>query len=135
MAESPLAAAAAARYLALTTFRRDGSAVTTPVWPVRIDGRLVVGTTTNTGKVKRLRRDDRVRLAPCSANGSRILGEWVEGRAHLVHDEELGAAYMRAGRAKYGWQFPLIMALYRLRGLYKLRVLLEIEPEPAAPPT
>lgn len=135
MTESSLAAAAAARYLALTTFRRDGTAVTTPVWPVQIDGKLFVGTTSNTGKVKRLRRNDHVRFAPCNSNGSRILGPCQEGRAHLAEVAGLEGGYMQAARQKYGLQFPLIMLLYRLRGLHKLRVLLEIEAGPLAPPS
>ncbi|HKI97940.1 MAG TPA: PPOX class F420-dependent oxidoreductase [bacterium] len=123
----------AARYLALTTFRRDGRDVTTPVWPVGMNGRLYVGTTRNTGKFKRLRHNDHVRFAPCNANGSRILGEWHEGRAHVVEDAALRRDYLRALRRKYTWAYYLIMLIYRLRGLYPQRVVLEIEAEgPAA---
>jgi Pyridoxamine 5'-phosphate oxidase len=72
------------RYLALTTYRRDGRPVTTPVWAVALDGRIYVFTATSTGKAKRVRATGRVRFAPCSMNGRRILGEWREGTGRVV---------------------------------------------------
>jgi hypothetical protein len=60
-----LAALAVERHISLTTFRRDGTAVSTPVWVVSDDGRrLLVWSGANTWKVKRIRRDPRVRVAP-----------------------------------------------------------------------
>src|SRR5580700_2046337 len=53
------------RYVSLTTFRRDGTAASVPVWVVSDDGeRLLVWTGANTWKVKRIRRDPRVLIAP-----------------------------------------------------------------------
>jgi len=67
------------RYIALTTYRRDGRAVTTPVWAVSLDGKIYVFTASSTGKTKRVRATGRVRFAPCSMNGRGILGAWREG--------------------------------------------------------
>jgi uncharacterized protein len=64
------------RYIALTTYRRDGRAVTTPVWAVPLEGKLYVVTTKTTGKTKRVRATGRVRFAACNMNGRRIPGEW-----------------------------------------------------------
>jgi PPOX class probable F420-dependent enzyme len=50
------------RYIALTTYRRDGGAVTTPVWAVSLDGKIYVFTASSTGKAKRVRATGRVRL-------------------------------------------------------------------------
>jgi PPOX class probable F420-dependent enzyme len=128
-----IAALGKARYAALTTYRKDGRAVTTPVWPVEMEGKLYVGTTTDTGKVKRLRRDSRVRMAPCNNSGSRILGDWVEGRAEEVSAHELGRQYLVAARRKYGWLvLNLVMLVYRIRGAYPRRVLLRIDLQPGA---
>lgn len=59
----------AAQYLLLTTFRRDGTAVPTPVWVARDGAELVVFTAPNAGKVKRIRRDGAVRVGPCTMRG------------------------------------------------------------------
>ena len=120
----------AARYLALTIFRRDGRPVTTPVWPVALDGRLFVGTTSNTGKVRRLRSNERVRFAACNHSGQRILGEWREGRAHRLPKDAVPPQLPAALLRKYGWQYRAVMVLYWLRGLYPLRTVLELEPDP-----
>jgi PPOX class probable F420-dependent enzyme len=77
------------RYLALTTYRRDGRPVTTPVWLVDLEGKIYVFTAASTGKAKRVRATGRVRFAPCSMSGRRILGEWREGTGRVVDDEAL----------------------------------------------
>ena len=64
---------------------RDGSAASTPVWVVSDDSaRLLVWTHANTWKVKRIRRDPRVLVAPCDYRG-RELGSRVEARARMLH--------------------------------------------------
>ena len=58
------------RYISLTTYRRDGSTASTPVWVVSDDGeRLLVSTGENTWKVKRIRSDPRVLVAPSDYRG------------------------------------------------------------------
>jgi PPOX class probable F420-dependent enzyme len=74
------------RYIALTTHRRDGRPVTTPVWLAALDGKLYVFTANITGKAKRVRATGRVRFAPSNMNGRRILGVWQEGTARVVED-------------------------------------------------
>jgi PPOX class probable F420-dependent enzyme len=49
------AATGDSRYIALTTYRRDGRSVTTPVWAVALEGRHYVFTANSTGKAKRVR--------------------------------------------------------------------------------
>ena len=71
------------RYIALTTYRRDGRPVTTPVWLAALEGKIYVFTADNTGKAKRVRATGRVRFAPSSMNGRRILGAWREGTGVL----------------------------------------------------
>ena len=57
------------KYLGLTTFKRDGRGVTTPVWFVPEDGRLLVETDADSYKVKRIRREPTVMVGLCSARG------------------------------------------------------------------
>ena len=119
------------RYIALTTYRRDGRGVTTPVWAAALDGRLYVVTAESAGKVRRVRATGRVRFAPCNANGRRILGEWQEGTARIVQDDPGRREALDALQRKYGWQFSLATLLSRLRGTERRRVVLEVSPSPA----
>jgi PPOX class probable F420-dependent enzyme len=71
------------KYMSLTTFRRDGSPVATPVWFV-IDGdRVLVQTDAQAGKVRRIRRNPAVTMATCTATG-RLRGSPVQGRAEIL---------------------------------------------------
>jgi uncharacterized protein len=96
------AALAGERYVSLTTFKRDGSAASTPVWVVSDDGRrLLVWTGADTWKVKRIRRDSRVRITPSDARG-RPRGEPLDGTARLLGPD--GTAIVEPLlRKKYGF--------------------------------
>ncbi|XVS62982.1 PPOX class F420-dependent oxidoreductase [Actinosynnema sp. CA-299493] len=74
---------AAGKYLLLTTFRKDGTAVPTPVWVAGGDGTLYAWSATDTGKVKRIRRSGDVRVGPCDIRG-RPTGEQVPATARLL---------------------------------------------------
>ncbi|HEY3608407.1 MAG TPA: PPOX class F420-dependent oxidoreductase [Pseudonocardiaceae bacterium] len=74
---------ATAKYLLLTTFRKDGTAVPTPVWVARDGDELVLTTAPEAGKVKRIRRDGTARVAPCTVRG-RPTGAEVPARARLL---------------------------------------------------
>jgi PPOX class probable F420-dependent enzyme len=79
------------KYLSVTSFRRDGSGKATPVWFVEEGGRLLVETDASSYKVRRIRRNPRVTVAPCTATG-RLRGEPVTARAELLADAETGRA-------------------------------------------
>lgn len=124
-------------YANLTTYRRDGRAVTTPVWIVADNGHFYVGTTTDTGKYKRIRAAApgaaRVRLVPCNHDGRQEYGTPWEGTAHEVADPAVRARVQGLMVRKYGRVvFGLIMLLYRLRGRYHKRTVLELDVHPAA---
>lgn len=88
----PRAAAAPAfrgRYLSITSYKRDGTSVATPVWFVQRDGRLLVQTDAASGKVKRIRRNPAVLVAVCTASG-RLRGPQRPGTAELLPDSEVG---------------------------------------------
>jgi uncharacterized protein len=97
----------ASKYLSLTTFRRDGTPVATPVWLVRDGDGLRVITQADSGKAKRLRNDSRVLLAPCDARGN-IKGPRVEGTAVLedASDTDRTAQLIEA---RYGLLGKLLM--------------------------
>ncbi len=78
------------RYLSITSYKRDGRGVATPVWFVQRDGRLLVHTDAASGKVKRIRRNPQVRVAVCTASG-RLRGEQVPAVAQILPDSEIAA--------------------------------------------
>jgi PPOX class probable F420-dependent enzyme len=77
----------AGNYAVLTTFKRDGTPVATAVWIVRDGPALAVWTDTYSGKVKRIRRNPRVTVAPSTFNG-RPTGEAVPAHAELMDPVE-----------------------------------------------
>jgi hypothetical protein len=88
------------KYALLVTFSRDGTPVPTPVWFGLDAGNVYTYTFADAGKVKRLRNDPRVLLAPCTVRG-RPLGRAIEGRGRRLAREEWGRAE-RAIEANYG---------------------------------
>lgn len=90
-------------FYALTTFRRDGSAVSTPIWLAPAEDRWYAFTPSRSGKVTRLRRDPRVQVAPSDFRGESAR-EPTEGTARVLPDTQLRTA-TRALTAKYGWKF------------------------------
>jgi PPOX class probable F420-dependent enzyme len=114
------------RYVRLTTYRRDGRAVPTPVWFVILDDRIHVFTDNESGKVKRIRNNPRVTLAPSDFRG-RPRGDDVRAAARIMDDSEFEPAD-RALRKKYGWQYKSFQAVLRLQGKSARRTFLELRP-------
>src|SRR5258708_7157885 len=80
-----------ARYLSLASFRKDGTEVRTPVWFGESEHGVVVMTNPTLGKVKRMRRNPLVRVAPCTIRGV-VTGEWRDGRVRFLEGGEAEAA-------------------------------------------
>ena len=114
------------RYIALATFRRSGAEVRTPVWFAAMDGKLYVFTAGESGKVKRLRRSSRARVAPSDVRGG-VRGEWWDVAARLVTEPGLIERAHAALRAKYGWQAWVGDVFSRLTGRIRRRAWIEIE--------
>ncbi|MFF5637709.1 PPOX class F420-dependent oxidoreductase [Streptomyces sp. NPDC012825] len=93
------------RYVSLTTFRKNGTGVATPVWYAVEGSELYAWTRTDSWKVKRLRNDPRVVAAVCDVRGDVPEdAERVTGEARLVTGEELRRVRKLLLR-KYTWQF------------------------------
>jgi PPOX class probable F420-dependent enzyme len=119
-------ALAGEKYISLTTFKKDGTAVATPVWVVSDDGRrLLVWTGPDTWKVKRLRRDPRVVVAASDYRG-RVRGESVDGVGRLL-DIPQGSLVEPLLDRKYGLMRRLLGVFNRL-----VRVVTRNQPEAAA---
>src|ERR1700676_2068360 len=75
------------KYISITTYKRDGTGVATPVWFVQAGGRLLVQTGVASGKVKRIRRNPAVLVAAWTASG-RLRGQQVSGVARVLPGSE-----------------------------------------------
>ena len=110
----PIENLAESKYLSLTTFRKDGTPVATPVWLVREGDHLFVMTEAGSGKVKRIESNPVVELAPCDMRGS-IKGDRFFGNA-AVQDAVGTAATVKKIRKRYGLMFKLIGVLDKFPG-------------------
>ncbi len=108
------------KYILLTTFRRDGTPVATPVWAVKLDGEAVgFWTSSGSGKAKRLAHTSRVTVQPCDARGRVRAGtSAIEASARLVSGSELEAIRERV-IAKYGVMTKFTKALGTIGGLLR----------------
>jgi uncharacterized protein len=89
------------KYMSLTTFRKSGEAVITPVWFAESMGTIYAETGMNAGKLKRIRHTERVTLAVCTLSG-KITGSEVEGKARVVNEPQEINAARAAMSKKYG---------------------------------
>ena len=106
---------AAERYVVLTTFRRDGRAVPTPIWVAGLDGELVLWSVREAGKVKRIRNGGRVEVQACDVRGQKTHGAKVAGQARLLDAAETEQV-RRAIARKYGIVGRVTMFFSKLRG-------------------
>jgi len=114
-----------ARYFSLATFRKDGREVRTPVWFADQASVFYVFSAGDAGKVKRLRRESRARVARCDARG-RVLGPWFEAHGRLLVSEAEIAIALAALRGKYGLQMWLLDRLSRITGRYDRRAYIAV---------
>ncbi|MGH9940631.1 MAG: PPOX class F420-dependent oxidoreductase [Blastocatellia bacterium] len=114
MSSDKIAQFANQKYLNLESYRRDGQGVRTPLWFVEDNGTLYFYTVAHSYKVKRIRNNPRVRVAPCNARG-KIKGEWVDASARRLDDAESRRANDLLNR-KYGWAKRALNFLAKIRG-------------------
>jgi PPOX class probable F420-dependent enzyme len=104
---------AAGPYVSLVTYKKDGTAVATPVWASTDGVRLYVWTTASAGKVKRIRNRGHVRVAPCDARGQ-LQGEPVDASARVLDSPEDLARIDALHKKKYGLTYRLFMLAGRI---------------------
>ena len=100
------------KYLSVISYKRDGTAVATPVWFVVDGGRLLALTDPRSFKAKRIRHNPAVEVAPCSGSGH-LRGEPVPGHAAFLDAEEIPRVERLMAR-KYRVDRVLILPVYRL---------------------
>jgi uncharacterized protein len=111
----------------LTTYKRDGTGVSTPVH-IAVDGdRAFVRTWDTTWKLKRIRNNPEVRVAPCTAGG-RLTGPAILARARVLGGDESEYAAEMLARKYPILHGVLIPRFHRLRGNQTMHI--ELTPLP-----
>ena len=114
---------AKARYISLTTYKRDGQPVATPVWIAGSGNPYRFTTGATTWKARRLRHDPRVRVEVCDIRGRPKPGAAsFSGRGVVKEDPGSVAEAEAAIARKYGWQFRVTKVVDRIRRLLHLGV-------------
>jgi PPOX class probable F420-dependent enzyme len=101
------------RYLSVTSFKRDGAGVATPVWFVSDGGRLLALTDLHSPKVWRMRRNPRVLVAPCRVDG-KLRRAPVPARVEVLTANPELEGVQRRLRERYKISYRLVMLVYRL---------------------
>lgn len=114
--------------VSVETYRRSGKPVRTPVWFLKEDDKLVVHTGGNSGKVKRIRGNSKVRVAPSKFRGE-PKADYIDARAELVTDPDTVKKYYSLIYQKYGLIGSLTKFVQRLSRSKVDDVLLFIRPE------
>lgn len=126
------AALAGHKYLNLETFKKSGEGVKTPVWfaaepSTKLDSneaKLYLYTIGVSGKVKRIRNNGRVRIAPCDIKG-RVLADWVDARAEIVTGDDAEHGMKLLNKKYFPWkQLLAFFASFSRRG----RTVMSIRP-------
>lgn len=109
------------QYLNLESFRQNGEAVRTPLWFAEENGILFIYTLAAAWKVKRIRRNPQVRIAPCDIRGN-VKGAWMDAEARILDAAE-AAHGQELLRQKYGWKKKLSEFVNRFRKNRQLTVI------------
>ena len=101
------------RFLSVTSFKRDGTGVATPVWFVSDGRRLLALTDLRSAKVRRVRRNPHVLVAPCRADG-KLRSEPVPAHAEVLTSTAELEQVQKLLLERYRITYRLVMVAYRL---------------------
>ena len=109
-------------YINLITYRNNGSPVSTPVWLSSLDDYLVVTTSLNAGKVKRVRANGKATIYKTNQSGSKKLSEEIDVKALIIEDENQKQRGIKSIQKKYSPMYKLFM-----RGPDENRAIIKLE--------
>jgi uncharacterized protein len=101
------------KYITIETFRKNGAGVRTPIWFIIYQGLIYFRTDVNSGKVKRIRNNPHVRIAPCDIRGN-LKGNWFDGKVKFADSAESAITYSMIDK-KYGFITTLIRIFNKIR--------------------
>jgi uncharacterized protein len=114
MSEDKLSQISSFKYINIETFKKNGSAVRTPIWFIVYERVIFFRTDSKSGKVKRIRNNPHVRIAPCDIRGN-IKGTWFDGKAKFADAKESSIVFSMIDK-KYGLLTALIRSFNKIRG-------------------
>ncbi|MGI9565415.1 MAG: PPOX class F420-dependent oxidoreductase [Nitrosopumilus sp.] len=100
--------------ISLETYKKNDQPVRTPVWFVIKENLIYVVTRSQTGKVKRLRNNKKVKIATCTFKG-KIIGGWTSGTAKMLTDKEAKEAEKWRNK-KYGFMAKVAKFFSKKKG-------------------
>ena len=101
------------RYLSVTSFKRDGTGVATPMWVVCDGSRLFAQNDLHSAKVRRIRRNPRVLIASCRANG-KLRSDPLPARVDVLTATPELERVQRLLIKRYKISYRVVMLIYRL---------------------
>ena len=107
-----------AEYINLITYRKDSTPVTTPVWVADYSNSLVITTSLNAGKVKRIRNNGKA----TNQSGSKKLSDSLDLQASLIEESSIKKQAADVIRKKYGLMAKMIM-----KGSDENRAIIKLE--------
>jgi len=118
------------KYVNLSTQKKDGSFVNTPVWFAqdKEKNNFYIFSAGEAGKVKRIKNFSSARVAICDVRGN-LRGEWIPAQAELVNQEETKIKAYKQLRKKYGLTIKVFDFFSKLFGKYEQRQLIKFSIE------
>jgi len=116
------------KYVNLSTQKKDGSFVNTPVWFAQDGDKndFYILSAGEAGKVKRIRNFSSVKVAICDVRGN-LQGEWISALAELIHKEESKIKAYEQFNKKYGLTIKVFDFFSKLFGKYKKRQVIKFK--------
>ena len=109
-------------YINLITYRKDNTPVATPVWLSSVENYLVVTTSLNAGKVKRIRANGKATIYTTNQTGSKKLSEEIDVKASIIKDESEKQVGIKSIKKKY---FPVCKMF--IKGPNENRAIIKLE--------
>ena len=100
------------KYINIQTYKKNGQAVSTPVWFISKDNRIYFRTSTKSGKFKRIKNNNNIKFALCNFRG-KIKGEWHNGLAKI--DPDINRLIVSQINEKYGIFAHVMNLLYKIK--------------------
>ena len=118
------------KYINLSTKKRDGSYVNTPVWFAQAGetNNFYIFSLKKAGKVKRIRNFPTVKVAPCNIKG-KLTGDWIDAKAELIDGPENTKTAYSYLRKKYGLMLRISDFFSKLVGNYHRRQIIRFSIE------
>ena len=109
-------------YINLITYRKDNTPVATPVWLSSVENYLVVTTSLNAAKVKRIRANGKATIYTTNQTGSKKLSEEIDVKASIIKDDSEKQLGIKSIKKKY---FPVSKMF--IKGSNENRAIIKLE--------